>query len=107
VDQTGWKFVDMLCLDVIPHLLPGRLAQPATSNSAKEVVVNTSLFSLIDHLIHKLVELGQLLPGADLSAIQPALDRCKLLWRQHLHAIRHVVFAWDCQAFEWKASLKM
>ena len=42
-------------------------------HSAKEVVANTSLFSLIDHLNHKLVELGQLLHGADLSAIQPAL----------------------------------
>jgi hypothetical protein len=84
--------VDMLGLDVIPRFLLGHPAQLATSNMAKEVVANPSLLFLIDHLIQKLAELSQLFRGADLSAVQPTLDRCKLLHRQHLHAIRHVIF---------------
>ncbi len=54
-------YVDMLCLDVIPHLLLGRPAQLAIPNTSKEVVAYPSLLTLIDHLIQKLAELGQLL----------------------------------------------
>jgi hypothetical protein len=43
------------------------------TGTRQKKLLPTPLFSLIDHLNHKLVELGQLLHGADLSAIQPAL----------------------------------